>query len=1039
MARIPAEALERIKRETDLVVLVGAGGVELRRHGKDWLGLCPLHDDHEPSLVVTPEKGLWHCLGACGTGGSAIDWVMKREGVGFREAAQRLLAGLGASVPVRRVEPEPVPVVEADAADAVLLAQVVDYYHRCLKETPRALEYLESRGLTHPEMVDRFRIGFADRTLGLGLPGTPQSRTREEVRERLQRLGILRRSGHEHFRGSVVIPVFGGGGEVLEIYGRTLIDSPKRGMPSHRYLPGPHRGVWNGEALRAGAEVILCESLLDALTFWCAGFRNVTASYGVNGFTRDHVEAIRASGIRRVRIAYDADAAGDRGAETVVAELAPYGIECLQVQFPWGQDANGYALAHMPASESLGALLERAVPIGEAAAVVVPVAAPMASAAVEDEAMKEAAKEETKRDLPPLAAEPEPAVVASPEITRGAASESTAAVPPTPAATVVADVAVELRPEEVVIPLGERRYRVRGLAKNLAYDVLRVNLLARRHDGFHVDTLDLYAARARAAFVSAAAAELGVKEEVVKRDLGRVLLVLEELQDRQIRDALTPKESEVTMTEAERSEALALLRAPDLLARILTDFERCGTVGEEVNKLVGYLAAVSRKLERPLAVILQSASAAGKTSLMDAVLAFVPEEERVQYSALTGQSLFYMEGTNLKHKVLAVVEEEGAERASYALKLLQSEGELTIASTGKDPHTGKLVTHEYRVEGPVMIFLTTTAVDLDEELLNRCLVLTVDEDREQTRRVHQVQRERRTLEGLLARRERDALVGLHRNAQRLLRPLAVMNPYAPHLTFLDDRTRTRRDHEKYLTLIDTIALLHQHQRSVQRIERDGRAVEYIEATLADIAHANRLADAVLGRSLDELAPQSRTLLGKLEAMVVDVSESQQIEQAEVRFTRKDVRHYTGWSDFQVRTHLAKLESLEYVLAHRGGPGSRYTYELLYRGEGAGGGHFLMGLVDVKTLEAAYGSGSGAPSRERSKENSEGSGANCEGSAERLRAPIEGGVSSLPNRVKSFSTNGFRTNSETARKRASGAESQGPAHPHTAGALAASAS
>jgi DNA primase len=1020
MTRIPAEELERIKRGTDLVALVEASGVKLRRHGKDWLGLCPFHDDHEPSLVVTPEKGLWHCLGACNVGGSPIDWVMKRQGVGFRAAVERLLAGLSGAVP-KPSEPAPAAVVEPDAADAVLLGQVVDYYHRCLKETPRALEYLESRGLVHPELIDRFRLGFADRTLGLGLPGTPQSRTREEVRERLQRLGILRRSGHEHFRGSVVIPVFGRGGEVLELYGRTLIDAPKRGMPSHRYLPGPHRGVWNLEALSATDEVILCESLIDALSFWCAGIRNVTASYGVNGFTRDHVEAFVGAGIRRVRVAYDADAAGDRAAESVAAELGRHGIECLQVQFRWGQDANEYALANAPARESLAALLEAAVPIGEPV-----VSVPVARTVAASESPKEAAKEEEERDLLPLAAAPMPAAPVSP---------GTAPAESAPASAVVADVAVELRPEEVVIPLGDRRYRVRGLAKNLAYDVLRVNLLARRADGFHVDTLDLYGARARAAFVSAAAAELGVKEELVKRDLGRVLLVLEELQDRQIRDALAPKESEVTMTEAERSEALALLRAPDLLARILTDFERCGTVGEEVNKLVGYLAAVSRKLERPLAVILQSASAAGKTSLMDAVLAFVPEEERVQYSALTGQSLFYMEGVNLRHRVLAVVEEEGAERASYALKLLQSEGELTIASTGKDPHTGKLVTHEYRVEGPVMIFLTTTAVDIDEELLNRCMVLTVDENREQTRRVHQVQRARRTLEGLLARRERDALVALHRNAQRLLRPLAVLNPYAPHLTFLDDRTRTRRDHEKYLTLIDTIALLHQHQRRVQRIERDGRAVEYIEATLADIAHANRLADAVLGRSLDELAPQSRTLLGKLEAMVAEISETQQVEPAGVRFTRRDVRHYTGWSDFQVRTHLAKLESLEYVLAHRGGPGSRYSYELLYRGEGADGCRFLMGLVDVKVLEAAYGSASGAVPL-----NCEASNANCEGSADQLRAPIEGGVSSLLERVRSFSTNGSRKNFGTVRPRASDDESPpGPGHTHTAGALVASAS
>ena len=101
--------------------------------------------------------------------------------------------------------------------------------------------------------------------------------------------------------------------------------------------------------------------------------------------------------------------------------------------------------------------------------------------------------------------------------------------------------------------------------------------------------------------------------------------------------------------------------------------------------------------------------------------------------------------TDLKNKVLAIAEEEGALRAAYALKLFQREGVLTIASTGKDATTGRLVTHEYRVEGPVMIFLTTTAIDLDEELFNRCLVLTVDEDRAQTQALQQKQRERRHL------------------------------------------------------------------------------------------------------------------------------------------------------------------------------------------------------------------------------------------------------------------------------------------------------
>jgi hypothetical protein len=324
----------------------------------------------------------------------------------------------------------------------------------------------------------------------------------------------------------------------------------------------------------------------------------------------------------------------------------------------------------------------------------------------------------------------------------------------------------------------------------------------------------------------------------------------------------------------------------------------------------------------------QSSSAAGKSSLMEAVLDFMPEEQREEYSAMTGQALFYMGQKNLKHKILAVAEEEGASRASYALKLLQSEGVLKIASTGKDPVSGKLVTHEYLVEGPVMIFLTTTAQDVDEELLNRCVVLSVNEEREQTRAIHRIQRESRTLDGHWARRERSRIIKLHRNAQRLLRPVAVVNNHMrDDGDFPDYMTRTRRDHMKLLTLIEAIALLHQHQRPIKRDTRDGETLEYIEATEDDVRLANELVRRVLGPSLDELPPQTKRLLGMIEQMVKDECERSQIEADDYRFTRRTVRQHTRWGDTQLRAHLRRLEELEYLVVRRGGPGQTFVYQL----------------------------------------------------------------------------------------------------------------
>jgi hypothetical protein len=822
-------------------------------------------------------------------------------------------------------------------------------------------------GAAAAEAIDVFKLGYANRTLGLRLP----EKTRKagaQIRARLENLGVYRQSGHEHLNGSLIIPLFNAAGQVVNLYGRKLLDNLRAGTAKHLYLPlSPRPGLFNPAALasQAGEELILCEALIDALTFWCAGYRNVTSAYGADGVSEELLEAIRAAhvggSLKRVLIAFDRDEPGERGAAKLAERLQALGIECLRVVFPKGMDANEYAAKVQPAGKSLGLLVRKAEWMGKGVAPKRDVMEPLAMSHTVPAPLAELEPEVVaNRDQLPMAVPSSAAqTVAEPGVVRQspAAEEET---PPLPAAAMpsapAADVPAQTTERETVLVFGDgtdaRRWRVRGLPKNLAVGVLKVNVMVSAEDGrFHVDTLDLYAARARGVFVQQATAELGVAEGVLKTDLGRVLLKLEALQDEAIREALEPKEPSVPrMTQAEQVQALALLKAPDLMTRIVDDFDACGVVGERTNKLVGYLAAVSRLLDRPLAVVIQSSSAAGKSSLMDAVLAFVPEEARTKYSAMTGQSLFYMGQTSLKHRILAIAEEEGASRASYAMKLLQSEGELTIASTGSDPATGNLITQEYRVEGPTMLMMTTTAIDLDEELLNRCLVLTVDEEREQTRRIHALQREKRTLAGLAKREAKTAILATHQNAQRLLKPLAVVNPYADRLTFLDDRTRTRRDHEKYLTLIDTIALLHQHQRTVKTAHVAGRAVAYIEATLEDIEAANTIAHEVLGRSLDELPPQTRRVLAFIAEYVGERLKTGALRRENVRFTRAQLRAASGFGDTQLKVHLARLVELEYLVLHRAERGQGFAYELLFDGDAAASVH-LSGLIDVQSLGA----------------------------------------------------------------------------------------
>jgi DNA primase len=964
MPRIADYELERLKAEVSLVRLVESSGVKLSRKGKDeWAGCCPFHADDTPSLSVSVSKNLFRCFG-CDAGGGVIDWVMRAEGVSFRHAVELLRGDGDASSSSSAAGIKPTPTrrlaapVSLDADDQALLAQVVDYYHETLKASAEGLAYLAARGLDHPELVARFRLGLANRTLGLRLP-EKNRKAGADIRGRLERIGIYRASGHEHFAGSLVVPVFGAvdqGAPVTELYGRKVRNNLRAGTPLHLYLPGPHAGVWNEEGVAAsGGEVILTEALIDAMTFWCAGYRNVTASYGVQGFTADHSDAFQRHGITRVLIAYDRDEAGDMAARALAEMLMGDGIDVYRIRFPKGMDANQYALSVTPAAKSLGLLIRKAEWLGNGQRT--KGQAPAITSAPVDELAAALA-------VAGHGAEPSPITPSAAEKGAGAITEVDPQAPeppasPLPAIEGAANIARQSE-HELVLVLGNRRYRVRGWKRPLNPESLKINLMVSRGDQFHIDSFDLYNAKARAAFVKAAGQELGEAEDVLKHDLGRVLLAVEGAQEAEL-SAVLKRDEGPGLSEEEREAALDLLRDPDLVSRILADAKSCGIVGEETNVLAAYLACVSRLLDRPLAVVVQSSSAAGKSALMDAVLSLMPADAQLRYSAMTGQSLFYMGEKNLKHRILAIAEEEGATSAAYALKLLQSEGEVTIASTGKDASTGNLITHEYRVEGPVMLFLTTTAIDLDEELMNRCLVLGVDEGRAQTRAIHAAQRSRETLAGLLGIETARAVKALHRNAQSLLQPLAVVNPYADALTFLDSATRTRRDHMKYLTLIRAIALLHQHQRPIREAKSAGQVLRYIEVIEADIALANRIAHEVLGRTLDELPPQTRVLLASLHDWVAEECATQAIRRSEYRFTRKQVRALTGWGDTQAKLHLSRLAELDYILIHRVSHGQAYDYELLYDGEGEAGGPFVMGLAGLNYSYDSSWSG-GKPER-----------------------------------------------------------------------------
>ena len=291
--------LERLKREITVERLAEARGVELKQHGANLIGLCPFHEDHEPSLVVTPAKNLWHCLGACQTGGSGDRLGDEGRGrVASATPSSSCAASLGAvsrqpsthrRAELARRGRRSTPTTERCSRKVVALLP-----RDAQGRAPRRWRTSKRAGPRRiAELIERFQLGFANRTLGLPpARQEPQGGARDAraaagarhpARERPRALQRL--AGHPDLR------------RARPAWSRSTAARSRRRCARARRCTStcPARTAACGTSRRSQAskEIILCEALIDALTFWCAGFRNVTASYGVEGFTDDHLAAFR--------------------------------------------------------------------------------------------------------------------------------------------------------------------------------------------------------------------------------------------------------------------------------------------------------------------------------------------------------------------------------------------------------------------------------------------------------------------------------------------------------------------------------------------------------------------------------------------------------------------------------------------------------------------------------------------------------------------------------------------------------------------------
>lgn len=291
--------LDALKARVDIAEVLRATGLELRQVGKGLFARCPFHDDDQASLSVTPAEGLWNCFG-CEAGGDAISFLQKREGLTFTAAVMRLkeLAGV---LPPPKTSGKPKPAGQPGQY-APLLGRVAEIYARAFSLSKDAQGYLEQRGLGSKEMWKAFGLGYADGALMETIP------SQGEILDTLKAVGLLTKDGKELFKGCVVVPLTHPDFGVMGFYGRRL---SSKAQVRHLFLPGQRRGVLNWQSLQQTSDLVLTESVFDALSLWVAGVRDVSCLFGVSSVPTDLADLLGRYRVATVTFCLD----GDRRAE----------------------------------------------------------------------------------------------------------------------------------------------------------------------------------------------------------------------------------------------------------------------------------------------------------------------------------------------------------------------------------------------------------------------------------------------------------------------------------------------------------------------------------------------------------------------------------------------------------------------------------------------------------------------------------------------------------------------------------------------------
>jgi len=365
--------------------------------------------------------------------------------------------------------------------------------------------------------------------------------------------------------------------------------------------------------------------------------------------------------------------------------------------------------------------------------------------------------------------------------------------------------------------------------------------------------LDLYNDNQLGKLVRVIAARLEVGMSVTEAILAELIEALEAWRLAEIQKQGPEKQEPKPLTEEEREAAEQFLKAPALMERTSAALKESGLIGEEANALILYVAMTSRQCEDPLSAICLARSGTGKSYLMERVALCMPEDSKLENTQFTENSFYYFRREEIRGRIFLIEDLDGAQAVLYPIRELQTKQRISKTVTVKD-RSGAMRTVQLVVEGPVSVIGCSTQEAIYEDNANRSLLLHLDDSKEQDARIMDYQRAARA--GLIDKAKEQEVRKQLQDVQRVLRPIKVVNPYAPLIALPQEVFKPRRTLGLLLGFVEAITFYHQLQREEKANESSGEI--HIETTPEDIEAAFALLSDTLFRKSDELSGACRS-------------------------------------------------------------------------------------------------------------------------------------------------------------------------------------